>query len=434
MKKIIFGLALISSIFFAGCYDPVIASIRREVELENSVVNGSINSIVRYTDELGDFIFLQNGGILFKEADNNNHGSWRNAPEPSPINYDIYSDSFSGTQIINLVVSHDDATDTDTLFALGVNYKTDTGSTTPSEKVLFKYSNGKDGAQWEEIFRRNMNMPTNSNMTYFDDNFTVFCTNSPNPKNRRAYARIGVGDDQKVYELKASSDWSNGNPTDEIKVEPSVSDDEEKSAETFPNVSSVILFGKAGEKRPYFFNYPCATNETKDSEPTYAYWVRGATLFWCSIDDMAELSQEGGSSGRKYKVLVPKGRSPASSTIFSIAVNIDSIIVGTGNNVGTTASGAQRIKIENTGTDSSPIYAGKPIGEITASFDTNAAEQLRSPYSVTSMLSMDPGLQEIKNTLYAALLLRGTETNSSGSINNVGLWSYYPERHNWNRE
>ena len=40
------------------------------------------------------------------------------------------------------------------------------------------------------------------------------------------------------------------------------------------------------------------------------------------------------------------------------------------------------------------------------------------------------GLKEIDSDLYASISFAGTSLNFS----NIGLWSYYPDRGNWNRE
>ena len=49
-------------------------------------------------------------------------------------------------------------------------------------------------------------------------------------------------------------------------------------------------------------------------------------------------------------------------------------------------------------------------------------------------LSQFPSKTEEEASLYATITFRGTGTSSSASFNNVGLWSYYSSRGNWNRE
>ena len=68
---------------------------------------------------------------------------------------------------------------------------------------------------------------------------------------------------------------------------------------------------------------------------------------------------------------------------------------------------------------------GEPID-----FETNAKFQITSSYIVLTLLNATPDQKELDSALYASI----TFTGGSYNFDNIGLWSYYPERENWNRE
>ena len=101
-----------------------------------------------------------------------------------------------------------------------------------------------------------------------------------------------------------------------------------------------------------------------------------------------------------------------------MAVTKDSILLGTNGN------GIFRVT-HNT--------AGKPASS-TSSFSTNAQSVMYSPYIVRTLFCVSPDLNETATTLYASLQFRYTAQSASADYGNVGLWSYYPTRGNWNKE
>ena len=74
------------------------------------------------------------------------------------------------------------------------------------------------------------------------------------------------------------------------------------------------------------------------------------------------------------------------------------------------------------------LTAGVP-GEM-LSFNTNAQFQITSNYIVLSLVNATPEKDELESSLYASITFAGTSYN----FDNIGLWSYYPSRGNWNRE
>ena len=95
-------------------------------------------------------------------------------------------------------------------------------------------------------------------------------------------------------------------------------------------------------------------------------------------------------------------------------------MIGYGTIADTSAGGIGRMLLKN----------GVPTQ--LASFETNAAFQITSSYKVVSLLNATPDLPELGSNLYASINF----ASASNSFDNIGLWSYYPERglSGWNRE
>ena len=151
----------------------------------------------------------------------------------------------------------------------------------------------------------------------------------------------------------------------------------------------------------YFFNSCSATNETS-SPATYVYWASGSTLKHVSAGTNA-------SSGTNAV--------SCSANITSIAATSDAIILGT--------KGRGLEKTTNT--------SGVPGSSLTG-FSTNADSALGSPYIIPAMLCVDSAASETGATLYASADFKRKSSSSGGNYKDIGLWSYYPSRGNWNRE
>ena len=111
------------------------------------------------------------------------------------------------------------------------------------------------------------------------------------------------------------------------------------------------------------------------------------------------------------------------STICSLAVCADSLLMGTGS-YRSSGDGIYRVSLDAN---------GKPA-LITSSFVTNAADVMCKPYIVRSLLSVEPDVTELKNTIYASMDYIYTESAAGTSIENRGMWAYYPATLEWNRD
>ena len=116
----------------------------------------------------------------------------------------------------------------------------------------------------------------------------------------------------------------------------------------------------------------------------------------------------------------------AGSAIASLAITADSVIIGEGsyNASYTSNGGIQRVEMDS---------SSKPKKEL-AKFKNNAEYQFTSAYIVMSLLCADPAKTEAQASMYATITYRGAGTSSSATPANIGLWSYYSSRGNWNRE
>ena len=402
MKRHIVIAAVFVAFVFTGCYDAVFQSIRNEIPLEEGTVKGFINSIVRFKSGSDEYLFLQNGRISYKLASSSAHGEWNEAAnQPAGVSFNFYSSSFSGTHFFGL------AADTQYVYALGYEPGLNDigGRNVPKAVKLYccKTVNG----EWKEVSGVNQKIAeyiTHLNSSYYmtDASIHLFCTNSPNPvnpANRKAYIRIGGGG---ASSAKCNTNYGTDGNGGIIQLNGTNNGTPiAKGADGagLSTLSALFYNGKVN-----FLDYLAAgTNETASLPATYVYYASSETLY-------------------SFPVSSPETKTSASLStskdIISMAVTSDSILLGTNGN------GIFRVT-HNT--------AGKPASS-TSSFSTNAQSVMYSPYIVRTLFCVSPDLNETATTLYASLQFRYTAQSASADYGNVGLWSYYPTRGNWNKE
>ena len=214
-------------------------------------------------------------------------------------------------------------------------------------------------------------------------NFNIFCTNDfDNNNNRSAYLRIG----DKVYKLNGTNF-----PASETET---------------GNFNSAVSGGNSSD---IFFE---STASVKNGN--YIYWGEGSKLYYSN--DTSNPKAE----GKKTLAL------DAGTDISCLAVTSDSILIGRGDFSNSLIS---KGGIAKTSLDSD----GKP-GNSLESFSTNATSQLASVYQIYTLLVADPTKTELNASIYASMGFKGSGSSTSVSYDNIGLWSYYPTRGNWNRE
>lgn len=266
------------------------------------------------------------------------------------------------------------AADSDNLYALSVSLEEDDdGYNVAKSRTLYCY----DGSSWKQIW----------SASYSSSVYAIlFCTNSPKEANREAYFRYG----STVWKLDGTTSLTADNtfPTDST----------DNSTTPTTGVRSCT---KLGETTYFSSAYAMASNETVDEESTYIYRCDSSTIYYLKKDDSSWSSVNLGCD-----------------TIYSIGITKDYILVGT-------KSGIEHQKWSTTATTTGGVPATG-----TADFDTNAASTLSSYYEVPAILVVDPAQAEKAATIYASSIT----SSSSASLNNVGLWSYFASKGEWNRE
>ena len=442
MKKIFLSISIAAAAFgFSGCYDAIFYNIRNEVPLEDGVINGYTNSIVRYQEpDETEFLYLQNGNVYYKQISedddktkltkNQDHDKWtKDSSAPEGISYSYFDQEFSGTYSCKL------ASDSNYVYLLGATPEYDESSSRNILKnfKLYCYSKANGWKSVEQIntILKQYESTLDDDKYMMDSSIQLFCTNAPQNEHRKAYIRIGGGSpyyswmsDKQTY----GSDFTvkdgvmncgiielNGTDTDIANVVP-LGDGKigtlEKTGAGKDTTSAVYA-----NNTVYFLDYlASSTNETKNKEAAYIYLGNGKTLYWfetASVSSVTALDAE------------PVGKSTGcAADILSMCVTNDSIILGT------YEEGAYHVKIDS----------GKPETS-TSDFTTNAASVMYNPYIVSMLFCTDPSLGETADgsALYSALQFRYTESSASASYKNVGLWSYYNSkenghRNNWNKE
>lgn len=383
-----------AAFLFTGCYDAVYQSIRNEIPLEERTVSGFINSIVRFTQGSDEYLFMQNGKISYKKADASYHGAWQEAPNtPKGISFDFYSSSFSGTHFMKL------AADTSNIYALG--YEVEVGSINGRNvpKTVKLYCCSSVGGAWQEVSAVNAKIAAYisrlSSYAYMTDaSIHLFCTNAPQNNNRKAYIRIGGGGGKgtgEVFELSGT-----GTSTTTPKTGDGISS----------NTHSAVYYGSAVhflDALAAGTDETAATSTSPATAAKYVYYATGETLHSFPVSAPSTIASTNLST---------------SKDIISLAVTGDSILLGTNGN------GIFRVTHDGT---------GKPASS-KSEFQTNAQNVMYSPYIVRALFCATPDKNETQADCYSSVQFRYTAQGASADYSNVGLWSYYPSRGNWNKE
>lgn len=460
MKKIFLSISIAAAVFgFTSCYDAIFYNIRNEVPLEDGVINGYTNSIVRYQEPDGtEFLYLQNGNVYYKQISDNtdkkiltknqDHDKWtKDSSAPEGISYSYFDQEFSGTYSCKL------ASDSNYVYLLGATPEYDESSSRNILKNFKLYCYSKESG-WQSVEAVNeilgyYESTLDEDKYMMDASIQLFCTNTPQNEHRKAYIRIGGGSpyyswmsDKQTYGDIVLTYDAKGLKTDKINcgIIELNGTSIEKSTATADEIKTVTVkvipegTGKIGSLEKtgagknttsvvyanntvYFLDYlASSTNETKNEDADYIYFGNGKTLYWVKTESVSSVTALDAAT-------VGKSTGCADS-ILSMCVTNDSIILGT------YEEGAYRVK-----TDS-----GKPETS-TSDFTTNADSVMYNPYIVRMLFCTDPSLGETDDgsALYSAIQFRYTESSASASYKNVGLWSYYNSeenghRNNWNKE
>ena len=264
------------------------------------------------------------------------------------------------------------AADKSNLYVVTITFHEDVekGLNLPDAATLWCYDNNNE--KWSEV----------STPELLPGNFNIFCTNDVNNNKRSAYLRIG----DKVYKLNGTT-FNESNPQD-------------------GNYNSAVSGGNSSD---IFFESTASVKNEK-----YIYWGEGSKLYYSNNTSFPKAEEN-------KKLALDAG-----TDISCLAVTSDSLLIGRGDFSNSLIS---KGGIAKTSLDSD----GKP-GNSLESFSTNATSQLASVYQIYTLLVANPDQPELNASIYASMGFKGSGSSTSVSYDNIGLWSYYPARGNWNRE
>ena len=275
------------------------------------------------------------------------------------------------------------AADKSNLYVVTITFHEDVekGLNLPDAATLWCYDNNNE--KWSEV----------STPELLPGNFNIFCTNDVNNNKRSAYLRIG----DKVYKLNGTTFPASEKTTGNYNSVVYFSETAKDSSTENKHLKNVDNF--------YFFT---STASVADNTKKKLYWGEGTSLYYCDKDTEPTKSLDAGTD------------------ISCLAVTSDSILIGRGDFSNSLIS---KGGIAKTSLDSD----GKP-GNSLESFSTNATSQLASVYQIYTLLVANPEQTELEASIYASMGFKGSGSSTSVSYDNIGLWSYYPARGNWNRE
>lgn len=403
MKRVLIFTVILCSLILTSCFNPVYYEIRKDVKPEKGTIFGNILQITRTTVDNKEFLVLYaNEGIRYKQKNISEHGTWKtfnNIPCESLV-FDNVTQTFNGEQVLNLF------SDKDTLYAITAKYKYNTELGTSNADYLKLYAtqlhlDESDGFTWAE----NNEWKTiiddtekkyfpltgaDSSSDYQSSSFAVFQTNSPMAAHRKVFIRSGAST---YYELKGTQS--------PVPVTVTLTDKTNDSANSAVYFNGEILF---------FNSLASTTNETYDTEATRFYFGINSELY----------ANKNANSKEIVKFCDAENR------ISSLATCADSILIGRGRfgNDSTTNGGIAKTTLDENGNPGTKLV----------SFDTNASFQLSTAYLINCIVNSSPEKSETESSFYSSVSIKGTGTSTGASFRNLGLWSYYPSRGNWNRE
>ncbi|MDE5898083.1 MAG: hypothetical protein K2H09_02295, partial [Treponemataceae bacterium] len=338
------------------------------------------------------------------------------------IVYDYYANEFDGNSVYRL------AADGNYLYALSYtpHFDDEYSRNVPTEIHLW-YTDGT--AEWKKIEKFDpvfeaYRAALRKKNFMMDANIALFCTNTPQTDHRKAYIRIGGGSTTAEPDSDVNKTYGAGANKGVIELDGPYTDPngtipEGTQGAGLKTVSAVYF------KEDYILldHLASTTDETADKDADYLYFADGETLYYI----------DGGSytSGMDFSTYKEDG-SPFKSgnidtgTILSMTPTANSLLFGT----------------HRSGVYNITLVGGKPAEDDKGAIikakhlEVSGSSILESPYIVRTILCTDPSVEETApdSAIYCSLQFQYTAAYSSTSYDNVGLWSYYEARGNWNRE
>lgn len=422
MKKIFICVAALSAFLFSGCFNPVFDNIEKEVELSEGNVQGIVNSIVRFNDASGAHLVCSNGETVFYK----NYGTYRNADSDlsvwnapkngvfEPLHYDYHDGVYYGQYVLKT------AADDKYVYILTTEIQDNGDGENESSGYHLYYADvcpAETGSwEWKTVEGSAAVIAEAAAGSVVP--VTVFSTNDENVSLRAAFLR---GKNNTVYKLDAKL-------ADPLEASAVVMGDGSAYAlvENKDDINKTVKSALATEEGIVFF--------------TTLASVKGKDCYFYAADDTDSKSGTTYSNTDIYmkkngvdavKVYEPRTKSSGKNNgkpIMSMAVTDDYLIFGCGES---TSSITNDGGIYHIGMDE--VSGGTVRGD-TDSFATNAASTLTQYYEVRSLIVEDSSKKEEDAFIFASATFKSAGNSISVSYENRGLWAYYPERGNWNRE
>lgn len=235
---------------FSSCQEPILYNINKEVKLEEATILGDIYGVIRSTDSTGkEVLYIANGNIYCKDADDKSHGSWKKVDSPAGHVQFLGADSSN-------------------LYAFVWTFDNDSGNGETHLNTRKIYYTNKNNINWQEI---STTLIGNSSHT---QKVRLMCTNSPNNAHRHAFIRI----DSTIYKLNGASALTQV---------------------TTGDINSCVWWKDGTVK--FFKSYGSCSDETKNSGPSIIYFGKGNVVR--ATSDGTEANSTSVSSGVRGQVL-----------------------------------------------------------------------------------------------------------------------------------
>lgn len=397
LKKTVLASLSAVSLSFMACQDPIFYWVDREVEPVEPSVNGCIYDIVRCnlgkTDK--EYLFVANGEIMYKDV---------TTPTPAANQRTSQWHKFTELGIGNVFISNIAA----------------------NEKYLYAmtYTFGEDVDEGEEVLKRRdiwyynpdtgvtdkvkglPELPGNGLSDCGEYVVTMFSSNAPVVSHRKAFILLGgkksaSGD---IYEL-------NGDTATKIYTAATSTTSESYSGEYSKAVNNLTASSKGcaylGDTLWFTSTRAIVNNE------------------WRRFNSSASAFEEGNADVLYYYESGWKKREGTDSVETGPSLKgSNQCALVEGALFVTTNSGLKKIKVN----------VDKTLGGV-EELSQNGGSTLKSgTYETNGILVLDCKKTESGCEAYVSSDFSGSSKSTSGQMKNVGLWSYYPERANWNRE
>lgn len=379
---LLLAITAASALALTSCHDDIYGKINKEVTLETNGITGSINSFVRF----GNDLYTQNGNVYRKANTPSTTSGLYNEQWEKVVNISDSSSAFYGKHFEFL------ASDSTYLYGYVVswNQSTNTGSSELASTTIYYTS---DGTTWTAIATEVMDALLGSDPTTDTDIETtyiksLFSNRALDATNRRAYARLYSTTDSAshVYLLDG------GNTPTLI-------------ADGTNNAGASSVQAAYYKGTDYFCNYHAfAANDT------YLYYAQnGSSLYYADGWDS--------TNGFTLNDIATTGTDLNAGTIYDIALSSDYILFGTTEGIAHTT-----------------LTSGKP-GPAMVDFENNASSVLSSSYYVFGVFVLDPTATEYITDIYGTAEHYGSFSSSTSALfDDIGLWAYYPGRGTWNKD